>query len=219
MTGRLGGVVTLLERERSNKVVRIWCVAHQLDIVVKEATRGVQYEAFYKVAHALSVYLRIQHNLISNMGSQCPKDTTRCIAFGSMLSWLLAHRRRLLAHFDERHPIQAPGALWWLIAGAILLLFERIAITFTTVQSPVKVISQQRQEVKNLIDDIQAIQVSPSPHDLDPSTVVDNNDWYINKAAINTLILDQGSWARDLLNELREMVNKIVLWWKLAILL
>ena len=104
--------------------------------VVKEATRGVQYEAFYKVAHALSVYLRSQHNLISNMGSQCPKDTTRWIAFGSMLSWLLAHRRRFLAHFDE--------------------------------------------------------------------TVVENNDWYINKAAINTLILDQGSWARDLLNELRD---------------
>ena len=93
MTGRLGCVVTLLERECSNKVLRIWCVAHQLDIVVKEATRGVQYEAFYKVAHALSVYLRSQHNLISNMGSQCPKDTTRWIAFGSMLSWLLAHRR------------------------------------------------------------------------------------------------------------------------------
>jgi hypothetical protein len=65
MTGRIGGVVTLLEKECSNPVLRIWCVAHQLDIVVKEATRGLLHEAFYKVAHALSVHLRAQQNLIN----------------------------------------------------------------------------------------------------------------------------------------------------------
>lgn len=57
MTGRLGGVVTLLERQCSNPVLSVWCVAHQLDIVVKEATCGLEDEVFYKVAHALSVYL------------------------------------------------------------------------------------------------------------------------------------------------------------------
>ena len=211
--------MTLLERECSNKLFRIWCVAHQLDIVVKEATRRVQYEAFYKVAHALSVYLRIQHNLISNMGSQCPKDTTWWIAFGSMLSWLLAHRRRLLAHFDQKNPLEAPGALWWLIAGAILLLFERIAITFTTVQSPVMVISQQRQEVKNLIDDIQAIlQGSPSPHDLDPSTVVENNDWSSTRLQ-SIRSFSTKACGLAICSMRYEMMNKIVPWWKLAILL
>ena len=114
MTGRLGGVVTLLERECSNPILRIWYVAHQLDIVVKDATRGLLSEHYYKDAHALSVYLRAQQNLINDMGSNCPKDTTRWIAFGSMLSWLLAHRRRLLAHFDEKSPPQAPSSLWWM---------------------------------------------------------------------------------------------------------
>ena len=66
------------------------------------------------------------------------------------------------------------------------------------------VISQQRQEVKNLFDDIQAIlQISPSPHELDPSTVFADDAWYVSKDSILALILDQGSWARDLFNDLR----------------
>jgi hypothetical protein len=73
-----------------------------------------------------------------------------------MLKWLLVHRRRLLAHFDDKSPPQAPGSLWWLIAGAVSPLFERIALTFTSLQSHVMVISQQRQEVKNLLDDVQS---------------------------------------------------------------
>ena len=205
MTGRLGGVVTLLERQCSNPVLRIWCVAHQLDIVVKDVMRGVENEVFYKVAHALSVYLRTQHNLINDMGSKCPKDITRWIAFGNLVRWLLEHRRRLLAHFDEKNPLQAPSSRWWLIAGAISPLLDRIATTFTVIQSPVMVLSQQRQEVKNLFDDIQAIlQICPSPHELDQTTIVEDDNWYVTKDAIIALILDQGSWARDLFYDTRE---------------
>lgn len=101
MTGRHAGVVTLLEKECSNPVLRIWCVAHQLDIVVKNATHGVLNEMFYKFAHAFSVHLRAQKNLINEMGSKCPKYTTRWVAFGSILCWLLEHRRRLTWRIDD----------------------------------------------------------------------------------------------------------------------
>jgi len=77
MIGRHGGVVTLLEKECNNPMLRIWCVPHQLDIVIKNATQDVLDQAFYKVAHAYSVHLREQQNLITDMGSKCPKDTTR----------------------------------------------------------------------------------------------------------------------------------------------
>ncbi len=59
MTGRHGGIVTLLVKECNNPVLRIWCVPHQLDIVVKNATQDVLDQAFYKVAHAYSVHLRM----------------------------------------------------------------------------------------------------------------------------------------------------------------
>jgi len=73
MTGRHGGVVTLLEKECNNPVLHIWCIPHQLDIVVKNATQDVLDQAFYKVAHAYSVHLRVQQNLITNMGSNARK--------------------------------------------------------------------------------------------------------------------------------------------------
>jgi hypothetical protein len=85
MTGRHKGVVTLLEKECNNHVLRIWCVPHRLDIVVKNATQDVLDQAFYKVAHAYFVHLRVPQNLITDMGSKCPKDTTRWVAFGSIL--------------------------------------------------------------------------------------------------------------------------------------
>ncbi|CAN5965152.1 unnamed protein product [Sphagnum jensenii] len=136
MTGRHAGVVTLLENECSNPVLRIWCVPHQFDIVVKNATHGVLDEVFYKVAHAFSVHFCVQQILITEMGSKCPKDTTRWVTFGSTLHWLLEHRRQLMIHVVDKRPVQAPSTQWWVIAGALAPLFERITVTFATLQSP-----------------------------------------------------------------------------------
>ena len=36
MTGRKGGFVTLLEKEATNKILRVWCAPHQMDIVIKK---------------------------------------------------------------------------------------------------------------------------------------------------------------------------------------
>ncbi len=108
----------------------IWCILHQLDIVVKNATHGVLDEAFYKVAQAFSVHLCAQQILITKMGSKCPKDTTWWVAFGSILHWLLEHHRQLMIHVADKRPIQAPSTQWWVIAGALAPLFEWITVTF-----------------------------------------------------------------------------------------
>lgn len=112
MTSMHARVVTSLEKECSNPVLRIWCVAHQLGIVVKNATHDVLNEIFYKAAHAFSVHFESQQNLINKMGSKCPKYTTRSVAFGSILCWLLEHRRRLMIHMEKRRSIQAPSMQW-----------------------------------------------------------------------------------------------------------
>jgi hypothetical protein len=127
MTGRNGGVVTLIANQCTNPVLRVWCVPHQLDLVVKMATNGVNDGAFYKIAHAFSVHLRAQHNLIVEMGSKCPKDTTRWVAFGSMLKWISRNRRRLRQHIQDKQPVQAPSAEWWIQAASLhpfLKLFQ-----------------------------------------------------------------------------------------------
>ena len=76
MIGRTGGVVKLLEYKCTNPILQIWCVRHQLDLIVKKTTRFVDVGGFYKVAHLFSVHLRAQVNLITELGSECPKDIT-----------------------------------------------------------------------------------------------------------------------------------------------
>jgi hypothetical protein len=152
MTGRNGGVVTLLDGQCTNPVLRVWCVPHQLDLVVKTATVGVDDGEFYKAAHAFSVHLRAQHNLIVAMdGAKCPKDTTRWVAFGNMLKWIIQHRRRLRQHFLDKRPVQAPTDNRWILAASFLPVFETLATTFTILQARNMVISQQRHEMEALV--------------------------------------------------------------------
>jgi hypothetical protein len=211
MTGRHTSVVTLLQNECSNPVLRIWCIPHQLDIVVKNATHGVLDEAFYKVAHAFPVHLRAQQIFITKMGSKCPKDMMWWVAFGRILRWLLEHCRRLMIHVVDKRPIQAPSTQWWVIAGMLAPLFERIAVTFATLQSPNLVISQQRQEVSNLMVDIAAgLDICSTVdaaliNEIDPTTIIQRDGWIVTKDAVVMHIRDQGSWARDLYNELSDI--------------
>jgi hypothetical protein len=120
MTSRTGGVVTLLGRQCTNHVLRVSCVPHQPDLVVKAATVGVDDGEFYKVAHVFSVHLRAQHILIVAMdGAKCPKDTTRWVAFGNMLKWIIQHRRRLRNTSGTRDPFERRRT----ICGSWLRLF------------------------------------------------------------------------------------------------
>jgi hypothetical protein len=79
MTGHTGGVVTLLERYCTNPVLRVWCVPHQLDLVVKTATVGVDDGEFYKAAHEFSVHLRVQHNPIVAIQMPQRHDAMGCV--------------------------------------------------------------------------------------------------------------------------------------------
>jgi hypothetical protein len=81
ITGRTGGVVTLLERQCTNPVVRVWCMPHQLDLVVKTATVGVDDGEFYNGAHAFSVHLRAAQSHRVNGWRQMPQrlDTMGCV--------------------------------------------------------------------------------------------------------------------------------------------
>ena len=108
---RQEGVITLLENECNKSVLRIWCDPNQLNVVVKNATQDVLDQAFYKVAHTYSVHLRVQKKMITDMGSKCPKDTTRWVAFGSILHWLLQKYRQFIIHNTVKRPVQAPSEI------------------------------------------------------------------------------------------------------------
>ncbi len=103
MIGRHGGLVTLLEKEATNNIMRVWYAPHQMDIVIKKVTKAMMDGLFYKITHAFSVHLRAQLNLITKMdGIKCRKDTTRWVVFGKMLKWFFHHRRQLLRYIEEK---------------------------------------------------------------------------------------------------------------------
>jgi hypothetical protein len=80
-----------------------------------------------------------------------PQDTTRWVAFGNLLKWIIQHRRRLGQHVLDKRPVQAPTDNWWIISATLLPMFETLAPTFTILQARNKVISQQRHEMEALV--------------------------------------------------------------------
>jgi len=102
----------------------------------------------------------------------------------------------------NKRPVQAPSMQWWVIAGALAPLFERMAVTFATLQSPNLVISQQRQEVSNLMVDIAiGLDIRSTMdvaliNEIDPTTIIQRDGWIVTKDVVIMHIRDQGSWAR-----------------------
>jgi hypothetical protein len=77
MTGHHASIVTHLVDYANNDVLRIWCASHQIDIMVKVTTEGIDNGVWVKQAYTFSVYLRAQDNLIIAMDVKCPKKTDR----------------------------------------------------------------------------------------------------------------------------------------------
>ncbi|CAK9276060.1 unnamed protein product [Sphagnum jensenii] len=85
--GRVNGVQVRMVWCAEFKVVHIWCVLHQLDLVVHVAIDEVDGGTWLKAAYTLSMYLRKQLNLITEMGETCPKKMNRWLALGSVLKF------------------------------------------------------------------------------------------------------------------------------------
>jgi hypothetical protein len=72
MTCRIQGAVTRLGSQATNKVVRVWCIPHQMDIEVRGGSEEWDSGRWVKSIYRLSVYLRAQLNLITEMGVVAP---------------------------------------------------------------------------------------------------------------------------------------------------
>lgn len=114
MTGRHGGLATLLEAEASTRLLRFWCSSHQMDLKVKEAAKSADNRYCYDTALKLSVHPRKQQNLITDIKIQCPRDTTRWLEMVTMLGWMTDKRWRLLSHLERcrKGHRAALGGLW-----------------------------------------------------------------------------------------------------------
>jgi hypothetical protein len=95
-----------------------------------------------------------------------------------------------MIHVADKRSVQVPSMQWWVIAGALAPLFERIAVTFATLQFSNLVISQQRQEVSNLMAniaaglDIRSTVDAMLINEIDPTTIIQRDGWIVTKDVI-----------------------------------
>jgi hypothetical protein len=116
MTGRYQGVVTRLQKVALAGFYRIWCAAHQLDLVVKRVFHRTCDESFVNILSVLSGYLRHKQNLVLEMKSKCPRCVdTRWISMKKVLTWLVANRIRIVAYLEEKEARCAAPDHWWVV--------------------------------------------------------------------------------------------------------
>jgi hypothetical protein len=73
---------------------------------------------------------------------------------GKVLPWLEQKRVRLFQYFDEKKPICSPSTDFWIIISVIQPLVERIEKTFEYLQGRNTLVSEQRQELSNLSQNV-----------------------------------------------------------------
>ncbi|KAI9912307.1 hypothetical protein PsorP6_005404 [Peronosclerospora sorghi] len=186
----------------THQLMRVWCAPHQGDIVIRAATNEIDNGAFYKTAHAFSVHLRQQQNLILEMQVRCPRDTNRWMYFERILSFMLKHRRRLEQWIEEKRPVSAPSPTWWVMCASVQPLAELCNTTMTILQSHDMILYQQMAEIKSLIGHlVTAMDVKEDRNHPDDLCYVRGQYW-IQTQSVREHIYDQGLWAHDLFNSL-----------------
>lgn len=68
---------------------RIWCVLHQVDLGCQKGYQILDDGAWHTATTSVVGHLRRQHNLISVMGTTCPKlVTTRWLTMDRLVKWI-----------------------------------------------------------------------------------------------------------------------------------
>ncbi len=104
MTGRVAGVVTRLDAAMHSdcSLIRIWCGAHQLDLVMEDIMNNVIKERFFSVMIGFITHLTRQQNLIAEMQTTCPRVVNCWLSTKKVISWFKIHRPQLLAHIESK---------------------------------------------------------------------------------------------------------------------
>jgi hypothetical protein len=103
MTGCILGIVKQIVSQATNRVVRVWYIPHQIDIEVRGGSQEVDGGRWVKWIYTLSVYLRVQLNLIIEMGFKCPKKTSRWVHLGLVIDFLIKYEIRIVCYVAEKN--------------------------------------------------------------------------------------------------------------------
>lgn len=116
MAGCHQGAATRLQAEASAGFYRVWCGAHQLNLVIQRAVKSLRDEMLIGRLTSLIGRLRRQQALIHEMKATCPRFAgARWLSIGKALKWLVRSRARVMEYLEEKNPPCKPRLMWWVV--------------------------------------------------------------------------------------------------------
>ena len=135
MTGRISGVVTWFQNVVNTDFIRIWCGAHQLEIVIQSVYSKLNNEAFYTQLTALISYIWRQQNFDSVIQLKAPKVVdTRWESMFNVSDWFKKHKIQIGMHINEKRPSCTPLNVWWIYLLVVSEFSRSATTTFKCLQ-------------------------------------------------------------------------------------
>jgi hypothetical protein len=205
MTGRFQGVVTRIARIVDSSLIRIWCGAHQLDLVIQAVMDDVVKDRFFQVMTNFIRHLIRQQNLIAEMASTCPRIVNRWLSTDKVTTWFVSKRLELQRYCNEKHPASEPPALWWVYLLGMDRFTELTAKAFTKIQGMSILVSQQQAVFDDLIQNYISTVGGVGPlgegalQALDDTTHVISGLYAVSFFSVSEFLCGLGSWVENVI--------------------
>ncbi|KAI2493008.1 hypothetical protein MHU86_2095 [Fragilaria crotonensis] len=209
MTGRAVGVVTRLQQAMHPKcpMLRIWCGAHQLDLVMEHVMKKVVNESFFSIMLSFITHLSRQQKLVADMGTTCPRVVNRWLSTYKVTNWFKLHRAELLHYIEKSNLNAAPPRIWWVYLVAVDAFTNATAVTFKYIQGSTMLINQQNAAFEKLVATlVEDVRIDGPLNDeainlLNPITYVINGSFAVLKVNVREFLVGLASWVEDLIEE------------------
>ena len=156
MTGNISGFVTRIQNVVRPNFVRVWCLLHQIDIVMQNAYKNSGC-GLYKCFTSLIAFLRRQKLLIDQMRAVCPSVSATPWASMSRVARFVTERRsEIMSYLEESGATESlrdsPSPGWWIVMAVVSEISSHVSECVTILQGRRGTLQQQKNAVQELLN-------------------------------------------------------------------
>lgn len=204
MTGRITGVATRFQKVAKDGFIRIWCGAHQLDIVLQSAYKNLGDKLFYQQLTTLISYLRRQQNFVADLKSKAPKVAdTRWESMYNVSKWFQKNKIYVDTYVEDKKPSCAPSHGWWIYIMVVAEFSSLVTLTFKMLQGHQVTVSMQRESLISLKSSLLSSVGGRGPLSEPEAAVLVDSEWVLSECrrfsasilVTKELVLNLGSFV------------------------
>jgi len=158
MTGRLSRVVTRIQNIVKPNFMRMWCLLHQIDIIMQKVYKRVGCN-FYKMFTSIISFLKRQKNLVEEMQAICPNlSAIRWVSMSCVVRFMVQKRSKIVTYFAEMEPSdrfdQLPTPAFWILISVISEISTHVSECVESLQGRQVTLQQQTVVIQSLLDSL-----------------------------------------------------------------